>query len=347
MRILLTADPMLPVPPVGYGGIERIVAALAAAYQERGHTVQLMAKAGSTASVAQLHAWPHAPDTTRSATIQNALALRRACVAFRPDVLHSFSRLGYLLPVLGARRATIMSYQRHTGGARLKWVAKLGGRNLHFTGCSDFICNLGRAAGGEWTSIPNFVEPAKITFVSSVPANAPLVFLSRVESIKGAHLAIAIAQRARRALVIAGNRARDGVEADYWDREIAPHLGRNGVDYIGEVDDRRKNDLLGRAAALLVPIQWDEPFGIVFVEAMAAGTPVITCARGATPEIVTPGRTGTFIKNVEEGVAAVQRVSQLDRAACRRTVEERFSVDVCATRYLGLYEQRIAAVTGA
>jgi glycosyltransferase involved in cell wall biosynthesis len=118
---------------------------------------------------------------------------------------------------------------------------------------------------------------------------------------------------------------------------VAPHIGRDGIEYVGEMNDVQKNDLLGRAAAMIVPIQWDEPFGIVFAEAFATGTPVITCARGALPEIVTPGRTGFFIKGVEDGVAAVARIGELDRAACREVAETRFSLPVCAEMYLRLY----------
>jgi glycosyltransferase involved in cell wall biosynthesis len=274
--------------------------------------------------------------------LRNAFALHRSVRAFRPDVLHSFSRLAYLLPLLPSRLPKLMSYQRHTGGRQISLAARLGRESLRFTGCSEFISGMGRAAGGTWHAIPNFIEPDRISFVARVPADAPLVFLSRVESIKGPDLAIAVARAAGRKLVIAGNRATTGSEGEYWDRAIAPHLGRDGVEYIGEVDDRKKNDLLGRAAALLVPVQWDEPFGIVFAEALAAGTPVITCARGALPEIVEEGRTGFFMRDVADGTAAVRRLDELDRAACRRAAEDRFSLLVCGSRYLALYDGMIA-----
>src|SRR5581483_9121679 len=153
----------------------------------------------------------------------------------------------------------------------------------------------------------------------------------------GPDLAIAIARRARRRLIIAGNKSREGPEARFFEEKIAPQLGREGIDYIGEVGDGEKNQLLGQAAGLLVPIQWDEPFGIVFAESMAAGTPVITCARGALPEIVEAGRTGYFIQGIEEGAIAVARIPLLDRAACREVVETQFSLPICADQYLGLY----------
>ena len=230
-----------------------------------------------------------------------------------------------------------MSYQRHTGGWQVSFAAFLGGRTLRFTGCSEFICGQGRKSGGRWVSIPNFVEIDKFRFVPAVASDAPLVFLSRIESIKGPDLAIDIAAACGRRLILAGNHAERGPEREYWDRKIAPRLERGKVEWAGEVDDAQKNLLLGGAAALLLPIQWDEPFGIVFAEAMAAGAPIITCARGAAPEIVEHGRTGFFIRDAADWVSAVARLSEIDRAYCRRKVEERFSLAVCAEQYLSIY----------
>jgi glycosyltransferase involved in cell wall biosynthesis len=337
MRILLTADPMLPVPPAGYGGIERIVDALVRFYQEQGHTVGLLAHPASTSPAAERFGWPGTSRVTAWDALRKTCAIWRTSRHFQPDVLHSFSRLGYLTPRLVGHQPTIMSYQRHTGPRQIARAVRLGGHSIRFTGCSEFICGLGRPGGGEWTAIPNFVELDRIDFVPAVPADAPLVFLSRVESIKGADLAIAVARQAGRRLLIAGNHATSSPEFDYWTEKIAPHLGHDGIEYVGEVGDAQKNTLLGGAAALIVPIQWDEPFGIVFAEALAAGTPVISCARGALPEIITPERTGFFISGVDDGAAAVRRLPELSRAACRSEAEARFSVAVCGRQYLELY----------
>jgi glycosyltransferase involved in cell wall biosynthesis len=347
MRILLTADPEIPVPPKGYGGIERIVDKLAHEFTARGHTVGLVAHSQSTSPVQRLFSWPGRSSLSRSDTLRNALALRRAVGVFQPQVLHSFSRLAYLLPLLPQRLPKVMSYQRHTGGRQISLAAQLGGRSLHFTGCSRFISQQGSRTGGTWTSVPNFVDPTKFAFVPSAPADAPLVFLSRIESIKGADIAIDIARAARRRLILAGNHASHRREADYWREKIAPHLGRDGIEWIGEVNDTQKNALLGGAAALLVPIQWDEPFGIVFVEALAAGTPVITCARGATPEIIEDGVTGFCIRGVQDGVEAISRLPLLSRARCRKAVEERFTVAHCAEQYLEVYHSVIAKTQAA
>lgn len=342
MRILLTADPEIPVPPRGYGGIERIVDALVRALRARGHTVGLVAHADSASLADERFPWPASRSTSPEGTVRNALALRRAVGRFQPDVLHSFSRLAYLLPLLPSRLPKIMSYQRHTGGRGIAWAARLGGRHLRFTGCSDYIAGMGRRRGGTWTAIPNFVEIDKYDFVPAAAPDAPLVFLSRIETIKGPDWAIDIAIASGRRLILAGNHATQGPERDFWDQRIAPRLGREGIEWIGEVDDAQKNRLLGGAAALLLPIQWDEPFGIVFPEALATGTPVIACPRGAVPEIVADGRTGFFISSVDTGVAAVRRLGEINRADCRRTAEARFSLAVCVGQYLSVYRELLA-----
>jgi len=339
MRILLTADPELPVPPQGYGGIERIVDALVRSYRSQGHPVGLVAHPASGSPADELFPWAGRRSPSGRDTLLNALTLRRAVRTFRPDVLHSFSRLAYLLPLLPSRLPKVMSYQRHTGGRQIALAARLAGASLRFTGCSEFICAQGRRAGGRWDAIPNFVEPDRYTFVPGVAADAPLVFLSRLESIKGPDLAIAIARAGGRHLILAGNRPDGGSEKAFWDTRIAPHLGREGIEWIGEIDDEAKNIVLGRAAALLVPVQWDEPFGIVFVEALACGTPILTCRRGATPEIIDEGRTGFFVSNADDGAAAIARLGALDRAACRRVAETRFSREACAAQYLALYRE--------
>lgn len=343
MRLLLTADSIIPVPPVGYGGIERIVDSLAQVYRACGHAVGLVAHPESKCAVDKLYGWPGSRVTSARDTVRNGLALRRAARDFNADLVHSFSRLAYLLPLLPARLPKLMSYQRHTGGRAVTLAAKLGGASLRFTGCSEFICRMGRPAGGEWRAVFNFVELEKYTFVPAVPADAPLVFLSRVESIKGPDLAIAVARAAGRRLIIAGNQPEAGGEREFWRREIEPHLGRDGVEWVGVVNDAQKNELLGRAAAMIVPIQWDEPFGIVFAESLACGTPVITCARGALPEIIEDGLTGFFMDSVAGGVAAVRRLGSIRREHCRAAAAERFSAERCAGQYLRLYEEMIAA----
>jgi glycosyltransferase involved in cell wall biosynthesis len=200
---------------------------------------------------------------------------------------------------------------------------------------------LGKGSGGtEWRTIYNGVETARYDAVLSVPSDAQLVFLGRLEPIKGAHHAIAIARAAGRRLVIAGNRVE--ASAEYFTTRIAPHLEAPDVTYLGAVDDHRKNALLGSAAALLMPVEWDEPFGLVMAEALACGTPVIGFARGSVPEIVRDGVNGYVARTVEEAAQAVPRLAAIDRKAVRADCEARFGDRVVVDGYERLYREMLA-----
>lgn len=344
MRLLLTADPEIEVPPRLYGGIERIVDVLVRRLRAAGHIVGLVARPGSSCPADTVFAWPGQSSLSRRDTVTNTRFLWKTVRAFEPDLVHSFSRVAYLLPLLRGRIPVVMSYQREptrrTSGLAVK-LARPG--VITFTGCSEYIARRGRPAGGEWHGIPNFADTEALSFVPTVAADAPLVFLSRVEEIKGAHWAIEIARRTGRRLVIAGNHSKgNDPEGEFWRRRIAPEIGRGGVEYVGPVDDVQKNALLGQARAMLVPIQWNEPFGIVFAESLACGTPVISCPRGALPEIVRQGIDGFLIDSIEEGCSAVERVAALDRGACRRQAEAHFSPGAVVARYLDLYSKAAA-----
>ena len=342
MRILLTADPEIPVPPMTYGGIERIVDGLAKGLLSRGHEVGLVAQAQSTCKVKAFFPWTGLRSQDRFDSLRNMGVLRRAVAAFQPEVLHSFSRLLYMIPLARNSLPKIMCFQREPTPRTVSLSAKLFNGSLSFTGISDYISRRGRLAGGTWRTVYNFVDTDLYQFSPEVAHDAPLVFLSRVERIKGAHTAIAIARRTGRRLIIAGNHANSGPEFDYWTREIAPHLG-GAIQYVGPVDDGQKNLLLGQAAALVVPIEWNEPFGIVFAEALACGTPVVSCPRGALPEIVRQGVDGFLVNSIEEACDAVSSIEKIDRRSCRKHAEEQFSARTISTQYERLYEDRIAA----
>ncbi|BAY36702.1 putative glycosyl transferase [Nostoc sp. NIES-2111] len=339
MKILLTADPELPVPPKLYGGIERIVDLLVTGLQARGHTVGLVAHSDSTSPANQSFSWLGKRSQNKLDAVQNTFTLWSAVKQFQPDIVHSFSRILYLLPLLPSSVPKVMSYQRYPSHRTTSWGVKIAQGSLSFTGCSDYICKIGRNAGGVWHTIHNCVELEKYTFQPKVAADAPLVFLSRVERIKGAHTAIAIAKKTGRNLIIAGNHATTGEAGKYWQQEIVPHLGKDGIEYIGAVNDVQKNELLGQAAAMIVPIEWEEPFGIVFAEALACGTPVISCPRGALPEIVRQGVDGYLINSIEDAVMAVEKLPDINRYQCRERVEKYFSADVIVEQYENLYQR--------
>jgi len=338
MRLVLTADPEIEVPPELYGGIERVVDGLVRRLRALGHQVCLVAKPGSECPADAFQAWPGASSLRWSDSFVNTWALWKAVRAFKPDVIHSFSRVAYLTPHLRGRIPVIMSYQRdptlRTAGLAVRLAAP---RVLSFTGCSEYIATCGRRAGGNWVGIPNFAETSALKFSPSVPVDAPLVFLSRVESIKGADWAIEIARRTGSQLIIAGNHAEQGPEGEYWRRKIEPRIGFDGIQYVGAVNDEQKNKLLGGARAMIVPIQWNEPFGIVFAESLACGTPIISCPRGSLPEIVRPGIDGFLINSIDEGCEAVAHLGTIDRANCRLRAEKEYSPEVVVGRYLDLY----------
>lgn len=339
----MTADPEIPVPPLGYGGIERIVAGLIRELRRRGHVVGLVAHADSSEAVDHCTPWPGRQSQRLRDTWANLRALHGAVRAFQPDVVHSFSRLAYLLPLLRGRIPLLMSYQRNPSLRTTRWAQRLAGPRLQFTGCSAHIAALGRRAGGTWHAIANFVDVPSMPWTAQVAAEAPLLFLSRVERIKGAHTAIAVARAAGRRLLIAGNVPADAASRQYFDGYIQPHLRPGVVEYLGEVDDTQKRELLPQAAALLVPIEWEEPFGIVFAEALACGTPVLSCARGALPEIIDDPALGCLSADIDLLAEAARHPQRFDRVACRAAALARFDAPVVADRYLQCYVDLLAS----
>jgi glycosyltransferase involved in cell wall biosynthesis len=341
MRLLYLADPFLPVPPEFYGGIERIIDSIMRGAQARGHEVALLAHPESRVQ-ATLYPLAGGARPSRGDILRNLSRVRKAAEEFRPDLIHNFGRLLYLAPFFFSSLPKIMAFNREPTAKTVRWAARLAGKTLTFTGCSESITQRGAARGGNWEAVPNGIELDRYSFRACVPRDAPLVFLSRLERVKGAHHAIAAARAAGRKLILAGNRTASGHEADYWEREIAPQIGRDGISYVGPVDDRRKNELLGSALALLVPIGWEEPFGLVFAEALACGTPVISFRRGALPEIIREGREGFLCNGPDELPEAIRQVATLDRTRCRARAEERFSSTLMCERYENLYRRLVS-----
>lgn len=349
MRVLITADPYIPVPPTHYGGIERVIDMVVRELAGRGHDITLVAHPDSRTPVRLIPYGrpPHVGPIARArelAEVGSALWQMRRGV----DIIHSFGRLAALAPVLPLRRLPkIQSYQRDVPWGSVARATRLAGRSLVFTVCSSSAYR-GRPAdpvpAGEFRTIVNGVDVGAYTLQPSVASDAPLVFLGRLDPIKGAHDAIAIAERAGRRLIIAGTKIVDGPDKDYFDREIAPHVDGERVRYIGPVDDHTKNRLLGEAVALLMPIAWEEPFGIVMTEAFACGTPVVAFARGSVTDVVRNGVNGFICGTVPEAVAAVNALGRLDRRAVRADCEARFSGGVIADEYESLYQELIARV---
>ena len=351
LRIAITVDPYIPVPPRLYGGIERVVDLAVRGLVARGHAVTLFAHPDSRVDVPLVPygAPPHDGFWNRSKELwQVGSALVRRRHDF--DVVFSWGRLAALTPILPDRRLPkIQRYCRNIVPWRsVRAAVQLAGDSIAFAGASssvyDELPNYA-AGGGRWHTLYDGIDLSRYDFVRTVPADAPLVFLGRLERIKGAHTAIDIARHAGRRLVIAGNRVDSGPDADYFDRELRPNIDGNRIEYVGPVDDVAKNALLGGAAALLFPIAWKEAFGIVMAEAMACGTPVIAFRRGSVPEVVADGVTGFVCDDVASAAQAVGRLTTIDREVVRQTCESRFSDRVLVDRMLSVITDAVDRIT--
>ncbi|MEC9347795.1 MAG: glycosyltransferase family 4 protein [Pseudomonadota bacterium] len=335
LRIALTADPEIEVPPRFYGGIERVVDMLAHSLTEAGHDVTLFAHPASR-SAGRLVAWPGSDSRSVTDTARNMATLAREVARGRFDLVHSFSRIAYMLPILPFGVPKLMTYQREISRRSISLGHRLSRGTLWFSAIGHHMM---RSVGdiGTWRMVPNGVPLRAFSYSADPGPDAPLCFLGRIEEIKGPHLAIRIAKASGVPLVIAGN--IPDAHRSWYEREVAPHIDGRFIRYVGPVDDVQKNALLGRSRAFLMPILWEEPFGIVMAEALACGTPVLGLRRGAVPEIVEDGVSGFVTDTVEELVACVARLPELDRAASRRRAETRYSDTAVAAAYLGVYRE--------
>jgi glycosyltransferase involved in cell wall biosynthesis len=345
MRILLLMDAFIRVPPLHYGGIERVVADLADGLSARGHEVTLWAAPGSRID-GRVEPFGREGEWTRWSNVRNSATLAWRCVA-RPgafDVVHNFGRLMYLAPILAREQPKVQTYMRPVNPANMGRARRLGARRLHYTAVSGAIRDTGSSGGGPWSVIYNCAKPERFPFRGDVdPRTAPLVFLGRLDRCKGAHHAIAVAQRLQRRLLIAGTISPQPHERAYFDREIAPLVDDRLVSYVGPVDDEAKQALLAGAAAVLMPIEWDEPFPVVLPEAMLCGTPLIAFRRGGVPEGIDHGRTGFLCDDAEGMGRLVSRLPEIDRGTVRAEAERRFSDSAIVAEYESLY-QRMATV---
>lgn len=337
LKIAVIADPELPVPPLFYGGIERIIAMLVEGYISQGHHVTLFAHSDSVTD-AILFPYKGKSSSGKIDTIKNSFLINRELLTNAYDVVHSFGRLIYLLPQMPSRIPKLMSYQREPTIAQVKKAIRLAKNNtLAFTGCSEYISKQ-IAPYAPSFSIFNGVDLKKYNFKAEVEIDAPLVFLGRIEPIKGAHIAIEVAKQANKKLIIAGNIPSE--YRTYFDTQIKPQLDEQ-ITYVGAVNDSQKNELLGNALGFLMPIEWNEPFGIVMAEAMACGTPVVGFNRGSVPEVIIHGQNGFICNTIEQMIDYINQINTLDRNMVRKDAEKRFSKDVIVNQYLNLYYKMI------
>ena len=341
MRILLLMDPFIPVPPIHYGGIERVIYDIACKYVEMGHEVTLIAGPGSKSPGRLITYGQNGPGSMK---IDWALMKEVHTIVSREikthDVLHNFGRLAFLFSIAWTGIRKIQTYMRYITPKNIRMLNLSGIRNATYTAVSDAIVKTGKPGGGDWKTVYNCAPVDQFDFVRGVRADAPLVFLGRLERCKGAHSAISVAEKTGRKLIIAGNISTLEHEKEYFHREVEPRIDGKLIEYIGTVNNEQKNRLLGSAAAMLLPIEWYEPFPVVLPEAFACGTPILAFPGGGVPEGIRQGVTGFLSDTVDQMAADVNRIGELSRESCRQEALSKYSDTVIATNYLKLYQSK-------
>ncbi|MBV9329493.1 MAG: glycosyltransferase family 4 protein [Chloroflexi bacterium] len=355
MRIAQVAPPFETVPPTRYGGTERVIATLTDALVRRGHDVTLFAAGDSRTNARLLPTVPEAlwHSEPPLADVNPFWSMTLDAVLEHIDdfdVVHS--HLDYwgfplahhahvpLVTTLHGRLdlPELQPLYRHFDDVPLVSISDAQRDPVHW---ANFV-----------KTIYHGINLDELTF--SGGRGKYLAFLGRIAPEKGLDTAIRVASESGQPLRIAArkplrNSSDPGVRADrhHYQHEILPLLEGRSTRFVGEVDGPEKNRFLRDAAALLFPIRWPEPFGLVMVEAMACGTPVIALRQGSVPEVIEDGVTG-FICDDEAGmVEAIGRIDEIDRARCRAVAEERFSPDRMADDYIRVYRQLCAVETRA
>ena len=346
LRVAVVAPPWIPVPPPGYGGIEIVVDLLCQGLVARGHDVTLFAAPGSRSPARVYPVLEDAhPDEMGSSLYESdhvvsAWEVIDAAYARGVpfDVLHDHS--GYTALAIADRVHAPVVHTIH--GAFFRDTGRFYRRH----GRKAYLVAISRTQAD---SAPSDVHIADVVPNPIAVENWPLravkedylLWVGRMDSVKGAHRAILAARLAGRRLVLAGP-VQPGQQR-YFRGRVEPHVDGEWVRYVGEVGGREKRELFANAAALLMPIRWREPFGMVMVEALASGTPVIAFPEGAASEIVINGENGMLVDDEIEMAKAIRRLDAIDPTVCRASVAERYSVPATAARYERVYRQAIRA----
>ena len=336
-----------PVPPKGYGGIELVVHLLAQELVSRGHRVTLFAAEGSDPKLHPIELAPRnwgrdlgtAAQAVREATYQVRVTRELSRRARDFDAVHVHTEycslaVAPLLPMDCPVLATIHGAIDERARTFLSEVDE----DVDLVAISK--AQRAQARRLRWRRVVHNAVPAHN---GDLPRRKGryLLQLARITPDKGQHLAVEVAERVGMPLVLAGKVDRDVRSREYFETEIKPRLSRR-VRYLQDVRGRAKADLVAKAAAMLFPIQWEEPFGLAMVEAMVSGTPVVALRRGAAAEVVEPGCTGFLCDTVEELVDAVRRVGEVDPEACAARARKRFSPARMADGYLAAYRESIS-----
>jgi len=341
VRIAQVAPLFESVPPRRYGGTERVVSYLTEELVRQGHRVTLFATSDSTTSARLV---PVVQRPLRGDPLWLFHALIEVEKVFQLaeefDVVH-FHADGLHYPLLRHTWTPVVTTLH--GRLDLPALPRFYRVFSHVPVVSISDAQRLPLPHARWVGTVLHGLPSGL-YRQGSGTGGYLVFLGRISPEKRVDRAVEIARRVGLPLRIAAK--VDPVDRTYFEREIEPLLGRPGVDFLGEIGDAEKVALLGQAVALLFPIDWPEPFGLVMIESMACGTPVLAFRGGAVEEVLTPGVTGAIVSSVDEAVAVLPRVMALDRSRCRREFERRFSAARMARDYVRVYERLATDVRG-
>jgi len=339
MKIAQVAPLWERVPPQTYGGTELVVSQLTDELVRRGHEVTLFAS-GDSQTLACLEAVcprairldPEIKDYTVYEMLEISQVYERAA---QFDLIHS--HVGLAVLAIAPRVTTPTVHTLH--GNFTPENSKLF--QLHHQQPYISISNAQRQVSLNYLrTVYNGIDVEKYSHHPQPQQPPYLVFLGRLSPEKGPHHAIAVAKQTGLPLKIAGK--IDDRDRSFFDREIAPQIDGKQIEYIGEVNRTQKVELLGNAAATLFPITWDEPFGLVMVESMATGTPVIGLNRGSVPEVIAHGKSGFICNSVEQMIDTVPQALELNRQACREHVENHFGIVQMVDGYEAAYQELLA-----
>jgi glycosyltransferase involved in cell wall biosynthesis len=337
LKIAIIVNPLIPVPPEQYGGIERIVFMLIQELKKSGHDVTLYANEHSQPGCKLIGYRESAHYGVKDLMKINKLTSKIAFQHF--DLVHTFGRMSNIALLMLSRIPKIVSYQLPPTLSQVKKAVSIAHKNsLRFTSCSNYIAGQ-ISAFANVTTIYNGVDINDYDFNADVADDAPLTFLGRIQQEKGTAIAIQIAIKTNQKLVIAGNVPNEPIHQQYFNEQVKPYIDGGQIKYIGPVNNSQKNQLLRNSKAFLMPVTWDEPFGIVMAEALACGTPVIGFKRGAVPEVVTNGSNGFVCDTEAEMITAINNIGSISRATCRQVALQKFSAGVLAKQYEELYQQ--------
>ena len=340
MRIAEIAPVWVPVPPPTYGGIELVVSLLAEGLTARGHDVTLYAAQGSRTDARLISPVEGDRELSQMGTnisdeVVHALPAYLAADQF--DVIHDHTGLGV---ALGAARNAPPPVVHTLHGPWNDAIRRLFGAvspPVHLIAISE-----AQKAGNPGLSYAGVVHNGLDLSIHPWRKDKEdfVVFLGRCNPEKGPEIAVEVAKRAGVPLVMIVKRSEPH-EYEHWEREVEPRL-RGDEELIFDAPHDVKVDVLGRAKATLFPIQWPEPFGLVMIESMACGTPVVAMPDGAAPEVVVDGQTGFLTPTVDDMVEALGHIDEISPAACREHVTENFSADAMVTKTERILERIVA-----